>query len=144
MSPWQQHALEMWPEYAQDIQEMEEPHELWYTLWPKFLEVTNGTRDETLLRRIYAYAWWSLDQSQDVLNAAVLDFYENLPNHPRVRAEMHRYLTIDQFDSIKEVWRYGRSDAEYAALIDDLRNIRRGKAPPKFASKEIRKRPYPK
>lgn len=144
MSSWQQDALEMWPEYAEDIQEMEEPHQLWFTLWSEFITVTHETHDETFLRRVYAYALWSLDQSQDVFEAAILYFYEDLPNDARVKAEMHRYLSIDHFDSIVEIWRYGRSEAEYTALIDELRNIRRGKAPPKFADKPARKRPYPR
>jgi hypothetical protein len=127
MTIWQQSALEMWPEYERAIEEAEDPSDLWFPLWDEFLAVTYGTRDETVLRRIYAYAWWSLDHPEEFIEPAVVWFYERLPNITRAREEMHHYLSVEQFNHLKDIWRYGRTEEEYAALLDELQSYRTGK-----------------
>ncbi|HLL80515.1 MAG TPA: hypothetical protein VKT25_13500 [Ktedonobacteraceae bacterium] len=148
MQTWQQQALAAWPEYHQDIHEAYSPSELWLTLWDTFVAVSYGLRDEAALRCFYAYAWWSLDHSESTASAAVLHFYERLPDYARIREEMHHYLSIEQFDRIKESWRYGRSNEEYTALLRDLQNFREGKplvnrVLPKHAFKGISARNKP-
>lgn len=151
MQAWKQKVLEAWPEFHEALQEAEDRLEFWIMLRTEFIEITYGTRDEDALRRYYACAWWAVDGSEDEETgcAAVLNFYEDLLDTERVRQEMHHYVTAEQFDRLKEIWRYGRSEEEYATLLIDLQRFREGrhlvdKVLPRHAFKGISSRSKPK
>lgn len=128
MQSWQQKAAELWPECQAEIEEAEQfgLHDLWLILWPRFLAATYGTHEDAALQRFYDFAWWSLGDTQEALDATILGFYEKLPEEERVRAEMHYYLTPEQLESVQECWQYGRTEEAYTALLQELQAYREG------------------
>ncbi len=116
MSAWKRTALEKLPEYRGLIEAADNPMALWIELHLKFERVS----DDDLIRRIFEYARWCMKSSgegrylSDAGTAAVCAFYEHLPQNADIRCELPRWLTREEFASLREAFRYHLSEQEFS------------------------------
>lgn len=121
MSAWKRVALEMLPEYRDTIEAAENPMALWIEFELEFEEVYRAAPvDDDLIRRFYDYARWCIQSPgenghlSDAGTAVVCAFYEHLPQHAAIRRDLHRWLTLDEFNKLRETFRYHLSVQEFA------------------------------
>ena len=121
MSAWKRIALEKLPECRQVIESADNPMALWIELQLKFEEVyVDGYRDEDLIRRFFEYARWCIkcpgdaQYLSDAGTAAICVFYEHLPERGVIRRDLPRWITREEFDNLRETFRYHLSDREFA------------------------------
>lgn len=115
MSEWRRVAIEKLPELQNIISVAENPHSLWIELWLQMEDVyAQETLNDSLVERLYAYASWCLWQPHnDLLRTAVVTcFYEHLPTHPRIRKDVARWLSEDEFTSLRPAFGYHLSKRE--------------------------------
>ncbi len=116
MSAWKRIALEKLPEYRGLIETADTPMALWIELNSEFERVS----DENLIRRFFEYARWCMQSPgqgnylSDAGTAAVCAFYEHLPRHSGIRRELPRWLTREEFASLREAFRYHLSEQEFS------------------------------
>ena len=72
-------------------------------------------RDERLIENIFRYAHWSEFESGDVdlQTAASVAFYEHLPDHLEVRADLSNRITKEEFLALKSLFPYFLEPDEY-------------------------------
>src|SRR5689334_20190048 len=108
MSRWRQQALLVMPDLRGTIESADNVMALWIELHVAFERAyESAPPDEELIRRIYGYALWSLEQrNADVVTAASVAFFEHLPTHPAVRADLHRWIEPARFRDLEGAFRY--------------------------------------
>ena len=79
MAVWKRKAIEDFPELRQDLQDAAfTPYMLFFELLP-MVRAAHETENSVLLRKLYGYAAWCMDQNaEDLWNAAGVCFYEHL------------------------------------------------------------------
>jgi hypothetical protein len=95
---------------------------LWIDLWFEFERAHADPMDEAFIGGIYHYAKWCVAEGgENARGPAVVSFYEELPTVPPVRRVMHRWIPIDAFEGMRDVFRYNLSAEEYAKFLDEFR-----------------------
>src|SRR5438552_15545583 len=79
LAVWRRKALELFPELRSEFQRPESSiYTVFFELLPMVRQAHDGN-DVDLLRRIYGFAEWCLEQTaKDLWNAAGVAFYEHL------------------------------------------------------------------
>ncbi len=122
MANWREKAEQMFPELAQGVREAETPYLLWSELFDAFECAYGPPRNESLIKRVYAYADWCIDLPQgetaedDLSTCVAVSFYEHIPQHPDTRADMPRWFSLRDFLGMEKLFRYHLSDGEFEAL----------------------------
>src|ERR1700679_1799256 len=95
MSAWRRVALEMLPEYKENIAHAENPMGLWVEIGFHFQDAF-GASDDDLVRRFFRYAEWCLDtakqETTDAPTAAWCAFYEHVPLVAGLPDKIHRFI----------------------------------------------------
>lgn len=107
---------------------------LWIELHLKFRDVYRAEiPDDDLIRRFYEYARWCLESPgeggylSDAGTAAVHGFYEDLPQVEAIRRDMSRWLSRDEFMSLREAFRYHLSEEQFTSFeLEFLDRIKKG------------------
>jgi hypothetical protein len=122
MTPWKQKAEEMFPELLARFEEASTPYLLWFVLRDVFERAYEQSPcDESLIRRIYQYSDWCVDQPQgrtaedDLATCVAVCFYEHIPQHPGAREDMPRWWHAKDV-SEPSVFQYHLSDEEFHEL----------------------------
>jgi hypothetical protein len=125
MPSWRQKAEEMFPELVHRIQEAENPYLLWFELLVVFNCAYEQTpRDESLIRRIYRYSDWCVNQPRgetaedDLLTCVAVCFYEHIPQHPAAREDMPRWWKVEDVCREPSIFQYHLTDDQYRKLQD--------------------------
>ena len=120
MTTWQEKALALLPSLRETIIDAENPMALWIDLYIELERAyENDPPDDDLIANIFRYAHWSEFEAGDndgVQTAASLAFYEHLPTHAGVRADLHNRITKDEFLKLKDLFRYFLEPDEYRAF----------------------------
>jgi hypothetical protein len=124
---WRQVAYEIIPMFRGRIDEAEDVGMLWIDL---STELENPAAeplylsrppDEETVASLFRYASWCLSSGDEkAQNAAIVEFYEMLPVLPRVREDLHKYLSTQEFLGLKELFEYNLSKAEYEEFIREF------------------------
>lgn len=123
MSDWRGKAAELLPELAQELAESGDPMWFWIQVHLAFNNAYQPPQDEDLIRRIYAFADWSLqqDDGKGAMNhlptCVCVCFYESIPTCPPARADMPRWFTRAEVEESKEIFSYFLSEQEFADLL---------------------------
>jgi hypothetical protein len=127
MSAWRRVAIAKVPQLRTLIEQAESVGMLWIDLYIKFEMAHHPPPDETLIAGVYDYASWCLIRAHndDIATSAIVSFYEHLPRDAEVRKQLHRWLSVEDFEGMKEVFRYHLSEEEHAEFV---RQFYRGKA----------------
>jgi len=59
---WKEQALRALPELTTEIEEAENPYQMWPSIREAFEDAYAGSRNESPIRRIYDYADWCCQQ----------------------------------------------------------------------------------
>lgn len=119
---WRSKAAEMLPELVEEIAEAINPMELWIEMGFAFDASYKEPRNEDLIRRIYGFADWCLEQPQtdsaedDLPTNVIIGFYEDIPRNKAAREDMPRWFTLEDIVRNKAVFSYHISEAEYEEL----------------------------
>jgi hypothetical protein len=123
MSSWRGKAIEILPELRTAIEESPTPYRLWFVLWDAFKHAYDQSpRDESLIRRIYQYSDWCIDQPQgdtasdDLTTCVAVTFYEHIPQHQAARDDMLRWFTLEDITSMERIFNRMIGPSEYAEL----------------------------
>jgi hypothetical protein len=113
VSAWRRKAIEMFPEWRQELEDGEEfsPYAVWFEVLPRAREA-HREGDTELLRRIYGYAEWSLRQSGELRNAAGVTFYEHLFDEPWMRPLVVPWLSRSVIEEVRQLWEARLAPAE--------------------------------
>ncbi|UPK72703.1 hypothetical protein [Chitinophaga filiformis] len=102
MSVWRRKAIECLPENRAEFQD---PDTSVYTVFSALLPATvaaHRTGDDKRLRKYYAFAeWCSLQNAQDLWNAAGVSFYEHLADFPETLAAMPQWVNRSRYQQIR-------------------------------------------
>ena len=132
---WRSQAQEVLPELAVEIAAAANPMQLWTEIGFAFDAAYNEPRNEDLIRRIYSFASWCIEQprskhAQDDLFTCVVSFYEDIPMNKAARLDMTRWFTLEDVEENKQVFSYHLSGDDYEELLDlfaSTKTDRRGK-----------------
>jgi hypothetical protein len=124
---WRQAAYEIIPTFRRCIDEAEDVGMLWIDL---SAELENPGNEPSYLGRpldgdamagLFRYASWCLSSGDEkAQNAAIVDFYEMLPVVPRIRRDLHRYLSAEEFLGLKGLFTYGLSEEEHEEFVREF------------------------
>lgn len=122
---WRRQAQEMLPELIGEISVAATPMQLWIEIGFAFDNAYNEPRNEDLIRRIYSFASWCVEQPQtvdaqaqdDLFTCVVVCFYEDIPANEAARADMPRWFTEEEVRQNKKVFSYLISSEEYEGIL---------------------------
>ena len=109
MSQWRRGAIERFPEMHRAIADADGVGLVWFELWYSLFKpaYVKELPDREIIARVYDYAYWCLGHRNiDVRTAVILDFYENLHDDSRMRADMPRWISQEDFDMLHFAWEY--------------------------------------
>ena len=142
MSLWRREAIERFPELHREIADADSIGMTWFELWYGLFKpaYTMEPPASETISGVYEYADWCLaHRNIDVRMAVILDFYEMLHEDSRIRADMPRWISQEDFDMLHFAWEYStkrdfadlrREFAENKTRIDKQKRIRSHKQAP--------------
>ena len=126
MSAWREIAIQKVPRHRRLIEESESVGMLWVDLWLRFVDAHRPAVDESTVKGIYDFASWCLTDSGDeeICNAAICGFYEQLPTEPLVRRELPKHMSRDDFVGMKELFEYHLTAEEHELFMNEFPEFR--------------------
>jgi hypothetical protein len=115
LSRWREKAIELLPQERQLIQSADSPMALWVELEFKIQEHVED-QDEDWIRGLIEYASWCLSpqaghRPSDASTAAVVTFFESLPQTKGIAPYLAKYLSLEDFMSCEPHYTYLASEA---------------------------------
>lgn len=149
METWRAKALELLPELAADIlhEEIDTPMQLWIELSLVFDRAYEAPRNESLIERIYQFAFWGLehgehhptDAGRDLPTCVCVCFYEHIPTNEAARRDMPRWFTREEVVLMRELFTYHYSDWDgLLALFPEPMSNRRARREAREANRQPR------
>ena len=130
MEYWVTKAAEFLPELEAlitRVQPVSGPMGLWSDLYFELVKAYDVSPiNEDLIRRIYAFAAWCLnrpkasDASTDASSAVAVAFIEDLPLDRRIWEDLHRWMSVETFKGLENLFRYHLSEAEYREFSSEF------------------------
>lgn len=119
MSVWRRRALEFFPQLRRELQRRDYSiYLLYFDLLP-MVRKAHDTDDADLLRRIYSFAAWCLEQkAKDLWNAAGVAFYEHLFDDRRYWQKVIPWLSPRVIAECWSLW-------EWRLSAETLQEVRR-------------------
>lgn len=124
MESWRAKAIEILPEMEEDTNPSDNPMALWIEIRMEFDHAYKEPRNEDLIRRIYGYAGWCLEQGErtdhaetDLPTCVVVCFYEHIPTREASRQDMPRWFSRADIVLMKEIFSYHLNLDEYGRLL---------------------------
>ena len=112
----------MFPELVSRFEDADTPCLLWFELREAFVRAyEQSSRNESLIKRIYQYSDWCVDQPQgqtaedDLTTCVAVCFYEHIPQHPTAREDMPRWWRAEDLRE-PSIFQYHLSDEEFREL----------------------------
>jgi len=133
-------AIECLPELEDQVTEPQRitgPMSLWIDIWFLLVEAYDVTPiNDDLIRRIYDFAAWCLDQPStsdietDLASTVAVAFIEDIPLEKRVSEDLHRWMSAESLKGFEHLFRYHLSNDEYRQFVEDFRTRKRPSDPP--------------
>ena len=109
MSAWRRIAIERLPSLQKEIASADNIHVLWVELRSAMNRVyAQEPIDDAVIAAIYGYGSWCLTQARNdgIATAALFGFYEHLPTDPLIRVDVGRWLSVADFDGLRNIFAY--------------------------------------
>jgi hypothetical protein len=123
VSAWRRKAIELLPEKRVVVEHADSPMALWIELTMAAVRAFEARPiGEKTLRSIFSYArycWESPDG--DVSTAVVIAFFEDIVTSRAARADLHRWISQEEFDGLHEPFRYHLSQEEFDEFAEVFR-----------------------
>ena len=122
---WYTRAIETFPEEREAIENtVGTPMGLWITLSLAFeAAYTETPFNESIIRRIYHFAHWCLNQEQDnhaqwdLPTCVICGLYEHIPTIAAARKDMPRWFTRDEVVLMRQTFQYHLTEVEFEELV---------------------------
>ncbi len=114
----------MLPELAQEIDDSFDAMMLWTEIAVAFEKAYDEPRDESLIKRVYLFSRWCLEQETDdpaanhLPTCAIVCFYEHLPTRASMRDDMPRWFTRRDVLGMEAVFKYFLDPGEFEKLLE--------------------------
>jgi hypothetical protein len=109
-------AFQRLPTLWRVIEQAPNVGELWGEIY-RSVDEGGGAADEDLISEIFHYESWCISESQDEeAQAAVLNFYLKIPANERLRRALPRYLSVEDFLGVREIFESQLTPEEYEAF----------------------------
>ena len=128
IEPWRKAANELLPTFRDLVEGAEDVSMLWIELSDLKIEsMDESPLSDDEISNLFRYASWCLlSGDQKCQNAALIDFYERLPLNPRIRNDLHKHLSVEDFLGLKEIFEYNLSKEEHEKFVEEfMRNAGR-------------------
>jgi len=115
MSAWRRIAIERMPTLQKIIAAADNSYGLWIELRLEMNRVYEREPvDDALIASIYGYGSWCLAEAHnnDLATSALVCFYEHLPTDPPIRGDVGRWLSVEDFNGLKNIFSYHLSAKE--------------------------------
>ena len=126
MVNWREKALKLFPELNAAILEAEDPMALWIHINFAFIEAYEEPRNDDLIKRVYEFESWCIDQepvedaANDLPTCVVLGFWKHLPTHPATRKDMARWFSPKEILVNSDAFSYFLSAGNFEALLEEM------------------------
>ena len=124
---WRQAAYEIIPMFRARIDEAEDAGMLWIDISTELensadepLYLSRPLDEETIVSLFRYASWCLLSGDEKARNAAIVEFYEMLPVVPRIRKDLHKYLSAEEFLGLKALFEYNLSKGEHEEFIREF------------------------
>ena len=120
---WRSQAQAVLPELAEEIAAATNSMQLWIEIGLAFVSAYNEPYNDDLIRRIYGFASWCIEQPRsrhaqdDLFTCVVVGFYEDIPLNKAAWADMPRWFTAEEVRQNRRVLSYHSSAAEDEELL---------------------------
>ena len=120
--------MRLLPEMEPVIQGAETPNLLWFELRSAFEATYNEEQpDDLLIARIYQFFDWCVDAPRsplakdDLLTCAIVSFLEHVPDHPRAREDMPRWLAYEEVAESESIFSYHLGRQGFLDLVSHMK-----------------------
>lgn len=111
----------MMPRFRQCIEEAENINELWVDVECELQNPYADPVSEEQISSLFKYAGWCLDElGEEEKTAVLVSFYEQVPLNRRLRRELPRHMSVEDFLGLKEIFRYMLSEEEYRRFVEEF------------------------
>ena len=111
----------MLPTFRDLVEEAENVRMLWIELSDLKIEIEESPLSDDEISNLFRFGSWCLSSGdEESASAAVVDFYEMLPVVPRMRSQLHKHLSVEDFIGLKEIFEYNLSKEEHEAFVEEF------------------------
>jgi hypothetical protein len=129
---WKSEAVRRFPELGDKVEGWETPYLLWFDLRDAFEAAYRVVpRDEGMIRRVYEFADWCLEQPQgrkaddDLGTCVTVCFYEHIPESPEALADMPRWFKRQNVLEMREVFSYMVGEEGFRRVLEAFDNYQK-------------------
>jgi hypothetical protein len=123
IEPWRQAAYDLLPMFRDRVEAAEDVGMLWIELWDCEVAGSDERITETEISSLFSYASWCLQSGDEKCqNAAIVDFYEMLPTNACMRSNLQKYLSVEDFLGLKNLFEYHLSEEEHVKFVQEFMN----------------------
>ncbi len=126
---WKKEAIKRFPEFSEeDHSGWENPYLCWFDLIFLFEDAYKSPRNEDVIKRIYDYAFWCIQQPEgktaedDLGTCVAVCFLEHIPTIEEAVSDMPRWFTYDQVIYSEEVFSYMVGKEGFQKILDVYKN----------------------
>ena len=121
IEPWRAAANEILPTFRDLVERAEDVSMLWIELSDLKIEMDESPLTDDEISNLFRFASWCLSCGDEKCqNAALIDFYERLPVIPRIRSQLHKHLSAEDFIGLKEIFEYNLSKEEHEKFVEEF------------------------
>lgn len=118
---WKIEAEKQFPELCDEVNNSDTPYILWFKLRDLFFNAYERG-DEVLIKRIYEYADWCIQQPEgataadDLATCVSVCFFEHIPESKLARDDMPRWFTLSDFRAMEATFKSHLSPKDFEDL----------------------------
>jgi len=122
IEPWRKAAYELLPTFRDGVESAEDVETLWIELWDCEVSGINDERirDEQISSLFSFASWCLLSGDEKCQNAAIVSFYEMLPTNARIRSNLQKYLSVEDFLGLKNLFECHLSKEEHVKFVEEF------------------------
>ena len=122
IEPWRQAAYELLPSFRDLVERAEDVGMLWIELSDLKIDMMDQSplSDEEVSSLFRFASWCLLSKDEKCQNAAIIDFYEQLPLNPHIRSKLHHHLSVEHFLGLKEIFEYNLTKEEHEKFVSEF------------------------
>ena len=120
---WRTEAFKRFPDLAVRFQQADTSYLLWFELRDAFKQAYRSPRNEDLIKRVYDYCDWCIDQpagttaEDDLATCVSVCFFEHIPEVSEAVEDMPRWFSRADVLSMKDVFSYLVGSEGYAKVL---------------------------
>jgi hypothetical protein len=124
IEPWRQAAHDLLPTFRDRVDDAEDVGMLWIDLWDcEVVGIRDAPVTEEEISSLFSYASWCLlSGDEKCQSAAIVNFYEMLPTNARIRSNLHKHLSVEDFLGLKNLFEYHLSEKQHLEFVEEFMN----------------------